>query len=174
MVMARCVKILLWGVPGCGKSTLVERVLAGLRRPARGFITKEIRESGRRLGFSIQTLDQRKGILAHRELPGPMRVGRYGVTLEDLESLAVPAISSCEPGTVLIIDEIGKMECLSSAFQQAVTRALEGPCEVLVTLGTGSHPFLRWVRNHREVLLVQVTFSNRDALVGQILEKLDG
>lgn len=171
--MARSVKILLWGTPGCGKSTLVERVLAELRRPARGFITKEIRESGRRWGFAIHTLDQRKGILAHRGLLSPVRVGRYRVKLEDLESLAVPAISSCDPGILLIIDEIGKMECLSRAFQQAVTRALEGPCEVLATLGTGSHPFLRWVRSHPKVLLVKVTVSNRDGLVRQILGELD-
>ena len=56
--------LLFTGVPGCGKSTLIERIIEELGRPACGFFTREMREGGRRVGFSITTLDGRSGILA--------------------------------------------------------------------------------------------------------------
>lgn len=170
--VAAPVKMLLWGNPGCGKSTLVERVLGRLCRPARGFVTREIREAGRRVGFSILTLDGREGILAHRQMRGSLRVGSYGVSLDDLEELGIASISHCGQGELLVIDEIGKMECFSGAFQEAVRQALDGPCDLLATLGKGGGPFMDWVRAHSKARLVQVTTANRDGLVDEILKEL--
>ena len=50
-----------------------------------GFVTEEIRESRRRRGFSVERLGGQRGVLAHVELPGPPRVGRYGVDVAALE-----------------------------------------------------------------------------------------
>ena len=55
--------ILVTGPPRSGKSTLIERVVEGLERPATGFITVEIRERNRRVGFAIATL---AGGIAHQ------------------------------------------------------------------------------------------------------------
>jgi len=43
--------LLLTGPPGCGKTTLLEKVIERTRVPCIGFVTKEIREAGRRKGF---------------------------------------------------------------------------------------------------------------------------
>jgi nucleoside-triphosphatase len=52
-------RILLEGRPGAGKSTVVRRLADRLGEdgiPVSGFLTEEIRESGRRLGFSLERL----------------------------------------------------------------------------------------------------------------------
>jgi nucleoside-triphosphatase len=64
--------------PGTGKTTTLQRLAELLRKrdaALAGFVTKEIRECGRRVGFSIETLGGERGTLAHHELPGPPRVG---------------------------------------------------------------------------------------------------
>jgi len=58
--------ILFTGPPRCGKSTLIEKIVKKINTPATGFFTREIRESGKRVGFSINTLDHRTGVLAHQ------------------------------------------------------------------------------------------------------------
>jgi nucleoside-triphosphatase THEP1 len=56
--------ILLTGPPRCGKSTLIEKLIKQIHRPVTGFFTREMKKKGRRVGFSIVTLDGREGILA--------------------------------------------------------------------------------------------------------------
>ena len=167
------VKILLTGPPGCGKSTLVEKVIQRLRRPASGFITREMREGKRRVGFSIKTLDGKEAILAHRDRKSPLRVGPYGVCLEEFEELALPSIKAAREGQVVVMDEIGKMEILSARFRKAVEEVLEAPWDLLATVGKGKDPFLLWVRSHPSVRLINVTLENREGLVEEILEALD-
>ncbi|RLN19664.1 cancer-related nucleoside-triphosphatase isoform X2 [Panicum miliaceum] len=64
---SRC--LLVTGPPGVGKTTLVMRVFETLRAShpnltIRGFYTREVRESGERVGFEVVTLDGRSGPLA--------------------------------------------------------------------------------------------------------------
>jgi nucleoside-triphosphatase len=82
--------ILITGSPGCGKSTLIEKVVLELHAPVTGFVTREIRERGVRVGFSIDTHDGKSGTLAHVDIESPLRVGKYGVAIQVLEELAVP------------------------------------------------------------------------------------
>jgi nucleoside-triphosphatase THEP1 len=53
-------KILLTGRPGCGKTTLIQRVVKDLALPAGGFYTEEIRQRGVRVGFKVVTLDAKR------------------------------------------------------------------------------------------------------------------
>ena len=54
-------KVLLTGRPGCGKTTLVRRVVKKLAQSAGGFYMEEIRKHRERVGFKIVTLDAEKG-----------------------------------------------------------------------------------------------------------------
>src|SRR5437773_2969363 len=58
-------KVLLTGRPGCGKMTLIKRVVNNLPRRAGGFHTEEIRDGVTRAGFKIVTLDVDDGVSAH-------------------------------------------------------------------------------------------------------------
>jgi nucleoside-triphosphatase len=162
--------LLVTGKPGVGKTTLVERLLERLRGSLRiaGFTTTEVREpAGRRLGFDIVTLDGRRGELARVGLQSPVRVGRYGVNLRGFEQLALPELSRRDVH-LIVIDEIGKMECSSGRFRRAVEDALDAPANVLATMGISALPFFRAIRERPDIEAISLTEQNRDALMDQL------
>lgn len=162
------------GRPGVGKTTVVLRVLEGFRGKAGGFITHEIREGRARVGFVVRDLEGREAIMAHRDFPGP-RVGRYGVSVEAFESVALPALRRALKGAdLVVIDEVGKMELFSEAFKELVLKAFEGGKPVLGTISLARDPFLERVKGMPGVRLLEVTPANRDSLPGMILEWLEG
>jgi nucleoside-triphosphatase len=166
--------ILLTGKPGVGKTTVMEGLAALLPRPA-GFVTSEVRERGRRTGFVIRTFDGEEARLADRGRGDGPRVGPYRVFLEGLDGIGVGAIDiGISQGRVILIDEIGKMEAKSPAFRSAVLRALEGPSDVVATLGISNEPFLASVRKRPDARLVEVTLSNRDDMPARVAAMLKG
>jgi nucleoside-triphosphatase len=56
-------KILLTGRPGYGKTTLIRRVVAGLRLPAGGFYTQELRAINRERPGTEVTLANREPLV---------------------------------------------------------------------------------------------------------------
>ncbi len=166
--------LLITGKPGVGKTTLVERVVERLRGSLRlaGFTTTEVCDpAGKRLGFSIVTVDGKQGELARVGLRSPVRVGRYGVNVQDFERLALPELSRRDVD-LIVIDEIGKMECSSGRFRRAVEDALDAPVNVLATIGISHLPFFQAIRARPDVELITLTERNRDALVGELSARL--
>ena len=164
--------LFLTGRPGVGKTTVIRTVVARLRGKAGGFYTEEIREGGGRTGFRLVALDGPVGTLASVNISSPVRVGKYGVHLHDLEEVGVKALWRAveQPDvSVLVIDEIGKMELASRAFREAVLAALDGPKVVLATVMARSHPWVDRVKATTGVELVEVTLANRQALPERIL-----
>jgi len=51
--------------------------------------TQEERVAGIRTGFLMRTVDGRKGYLATRNLPSELSYTRYGVNIENIETIAV-------------------------------------------------------------------------------------
>ena len=70
--------LLITGLPGVGKTTLMKRISEALMdlNPV-GFYTEEIREEGIRKGFELVSLDGRRAILSHTDIRSPYRVGKY-------------------------------------------------------------------------------------------------
>src|SRR5438132_14345400 len=116
-------RTLLTGRPGCGKTTLIKRIVSDLALPVGGFYTQEIRERGQRVGFKLITLDGKEAVFAHVDFPaavGPERVGKYGLDLSALEAIGVAAIrDAVRAERLTVIDEIGPMEIRSSSFREA-------------------------------------------------------
>jgi nucleoside-triphosphatase len=160
------------GVPGCGKTTVIRKVVSALEIPASGFYTAEERSArGARTGFSIRTLDGRSATLAKVGLESQYRVGRYGVDLESVDHLAVESIKVKDGPHLIVIDEIGKMECFSSLFRQAVEAALESVNPVLGTIAVRGSDFIRKIRSRPDVSLMEVTRENRDRLTKILTER---
>jgi nucleoside-triphosphatase len=129
-VPERPLRLLLEGRPAIGKTTVARRLAALLREasiPVSGIVTEELREGDRRVGFALETFAGGRGVLAHVDLPGPPRVGRYGVDLPAFERLALAALAASSAGGVVLIDELGKMELASEAFRAAVSELVELP-----------------------------------------------
>lgn len=170
-------RILLEGRPGAGKSTIARRLADGLSQdgiPVSGFLTEEIRENGRRLGFSLERFGGERGVLAHVDLPGPPRVGRYGVDLAAFERVAIPALEQAGKDEVAIIDELGKMELASDAFREAVAALLDRPVPVVATVQSASHAFTDALKRRRDVETMRVTTANRDELPELLAARLKG
>ncbi len=164
-------KILLTGPPGCGKTTLIRKVVELLECPASGFYTEEVRGiDGKRIGFDVVTLNGSRGVLSREGLPGP-RVGKYGVDLAFLEGVVLTGIEG-DTAPLLVIDEIGKMECFSRPFVKAVRDLLRGPAAVLGTVALSGSPFIMEVRTSPAIELIEVTLQNRNGLVEEIINRL--
>jgi nucleoside-triphosphatase len=177
--------LLLTGLPGCGKTTVLLRAIAQLEdlRLA-GFYTEEIREHGRRLGFKVAGLGGGSGVLAHADLKTGVQVGRYGVDLEAFNPLVQAEFGKAtgevdlfvidEIGKVdlFVIDEIGRMECHSPVFVAAVGKVLDSNVPVLATIALKGGGFVGEVKARRDVELLTVSAGNRDRLASEIAERI--
>jgi nucleoside-triphosphatase len=166
-------KILLTGVPGVGKTTLIREIARLLGGKAGGFYTEETREGRTRTGFDIVTLDGRRAALSRVNMASRFRVGKYGVDLDGLDSVAVRAVEdSIDRNQTIVIDEIGKMELFSEAFRHSVARAFDSPNLVVAVVMLKSHPFADQLKQRPGVETIEVTMSNRDRLAPDIVRKL--
>lgn len=74
---------------------------------------------------------------------------------------------------IVILDECGYLESNALRFQQAVYDALDAPVPILGVVRQMTAPsWLDAIREHPKVQLVNVTKTNRDALVPQLTEQL--
>jgi nucleoside-triphosphatase len=165
-------KILLTGRPGCGKTTLIKRIVKQLARPAGGFYTEEIRERGRRVGFRMITLDGQETVFAHVDFKKPERLGKYGLDLSALESVGVEAIrEAVRARQLVVIDEIGPMEIRSTIFRDAVNEALDSELLVLATIFARPLPFTNAIKSRPNVTLIEVRSDNRERLVSELSDR---
>jgi nucleoside-triphosphatase THEP1 len=163
--------IFLTGAPSSGKTTIIKKVIEGLDFPANGFYTEEEKVDGKRVGFLMKTLDGKKGYLAHQDIKSDFHVRRYGVSIENIENIAVPSITPIRKN-VIILDEIGKMECFSKAFKQAATNALDAPNIVIGTITFGGAEFIQEIKKRDDIEINEITMGNRNSLPDLILRKI--
>ena len=162
--------ILLTGLPGVGKTTIIKQLAYSLAtHQPDGFFTQEIREDGIRKGFELVTLEGRRQLLSHVNIPGPHRVGRYGVDLAGFDTLLEAIDLRHSSSRLVILDEIGKMECLSQRFIDEVEALLDSPKIVIATVGLKGGGFPATVRNRPDCQVVTVTLSNSSTLSSTLL-----
>jgi nucleoside-triphosphatase len=166
-------RILLTGPPQCGKTTVVQKVAAGWPGRAAGFYTREVRKAGIRLGFEIVTLAGDAVLLSHVDFPGPYRVGKYGVSLENFHRVALPALEVIPGVDLIVVDEVGKMECLSARFVAAMENLWAAPAPLLITVAAQGGGYSAALKAKPGKTLITVTPGNRDELPANLLNLLD-
>ncbi|KAG8305109.1 hypothetical protein J6590_076982 [Homalodisca vitripennis] len=172
-------QFLLTGPPGCGKTTLVEKVCGSLKKlniPVYGFYTEELRVRGRRQGFDVVTLDGQQAVLARILEPGVRHngpiVGQYAVNIPSFEQAVLPLLAKSETG-VGIIDEIGKMELFSKDFSNKVKQIFCENRVLLVTIPVRPLPYVdRLKSEHPSAVVIEVNGNNRDTLEPQLTKMI--
>lgn len=163
--------LLLTGPPGIGKTTVIQRVAERLPgRRLRGFYTEEIRQAGERRGFCAATFGGEEVVIAHVDLRGAPRVGRYGVDVPAIDRLVDRTLTDDEAADLFLVDEIGKMESLSPRFVATIERLLDGRRPIVATIGQRGGGLMARVRGRADIELWQVTGGNRDQLPARVLE----
>jgi len=162
------------GEPGTGKSTLILKVVRAVRSrgfSVGGFITGEIKDAGRRRGFTIEDLALgRQAIMASDELRVGPRVGRYRVNLRSLTEIGASSLAYAAASCDLIVcDEVGPMELFSPEIRREVTSILDADKLCLLTLHSKSRdPLCEYIRNHSRARIYEVTVETRDSLAKEL------
>lgn len=163
------VALLLTGRPGVGKTTVLRAAAEKLTAFVLvGFYTEEIRVGGERRGFRLITFDGQEAIFAHVDLPPP-RVSKYGVDVAAIDRFAATLRDPPDRAAIYLIDEIGKMECLSSRFVEAMRRLLDSGRPLVATIARRGGGFVEEVKRRRDVEVWTVTQATRDALPDRIV-----
>jgi nucleoside-triphosphatase len=172
-VEGKAKNILVTGLPGSGKTTLIRKLVEPLRplRPV-GFYTEEIREGAIRQGFRLVDLEGEALTLSHISIHSRYRVGKYGVDISGFETYLKSRAFLAAPGRTIIIDEIGKMECLSKGFVRMMSEILESDKILLATIALKGFGFIDEIKHRRDVQLIELTVQNRGILGAEILERM--
>ncbi|XP_015760593.1 PREDICTED: cancer-related nucleoside-triphosphatase homolog [Acropora digitifera] len=191
--------VLLTGSPGVGKTTLCQKLFEVLKEKGiqiQGFYTEEVRTSpkGSRVGFDVVTLNGQRGVLARIKgivvsftqkpfkliLPSRPHAGKIRPQhqVKSFEQLALPTIKiSSVSNTVVVVDEIGKMELFSQSFVNLVRELFASPqATILATVPITKQrpiPFVDELKCREDVTLIEVTRNTSDDLVSEVLRMLE-
>jgi nucleoside-triphosphatase len=127
-----------------------------------------VRRNGIRQGFTIAGLDGTTRVLADVSMTSDQRVGKYGVDVRGLDEY----LDTLHIGTgarLVIIDEIGRMEWMSSRFRAFVRHILDSSTPVIATVAMRADRDIEAVKARDDVHLFVLTRENRDRLAEEIL-----
>ncbi|CAO1406249.1 unnamed protein product [Diamesa tonsa] len=174
--------LLITGMPGVGKTTIIKKLLNDLKTKCKGFYTEEKRNSyNTRIGFNVTTTDNEDGILARissEMIPQPKtgskyQVGKYVVYVTEFEDMCLKLVDCEDDNTIIIIDEIGKMELLSKRFETAIGNLLKSKknLRVIATIPLKyTHNIIKDMKEHKNTKLFNVTNVNRESIYLEIIE----
>lgn len=112
-------------------------------------------------------------ILAHVNIHSLYRVSKYGVDIDALERVGVPALyGAVEQCDLVVIDEIGKMELFSPRFKEAVSQIISGEKRVLGTIMLNPNPWADTIKRQPQINLITVTRDNYQQVLARLLDWL--
>ncbi len=155
------------GRPGIGKSTFFIKIINLLGREGfkvGGIQSPEVRgPAGRRIGFRIKDLySGDEGWLARRNYPSPIRVGAYGVVIQDAERIIRKALGDAlSTADVIGVDEVGPMELRIPVFRDYLMKILDSdkPLILVVHYRLRDPRILGKLEGSERIVL---TYENRD------------
>jgi nucleoside-triphosphatase len=167
--------LLITGKPGCGKSTLISRVVKELQTfniKIGGISTPDFRSAkGRRRGFLIRdvaTGDEQ--VMAAIDISSDIHVGRYSVDVVAIRKIGVRAINQAiTEADIIVIDEIGKMELAVPEFKQCVVSALNSSKPVLGTIGLFlKSAFVTSIKQRSDVNIITLSRQKQEGVYREV------
>ncbi len=165
-------KIAVTGKPGIGKTTLCLKVYQKLKDKIKvdGFITKEVRDRGIRIGFKIVDLKSGEEFWLAKVGIGKVKVGKYVVFVENVDRFA-DKIREFK-GDLIIVDEVGPMELKSEKFIEAVNELVDSRENLLFTVHYKSkHWLVEKIRKNFKLYVLNE--ENRNKIADEIADAYD-
>ncbi len=165
-------KIAVTGKPGIGKTTLCLKVYQKLKDKIEvdGFITKEVRDRGIRIGFKIVDLKSGEEFWLAKVGIGKVKVGKYVVFVENIDRFA-DKIREFK-GDLIIVDEVGPMELKSEKFIEAVNELVDSRENLLFTVHYKSkHWLVEKIRKNFKLYVLNE--ENRNKIADEIADAYD-
>ncbi len=167
--MVEC-KILITGLPGSGKSTLVQELIKELegKKKIAGIITPEIREHGIRKGFKIIDLGgKEERVMASVDFK-PAAISKYGVSVENIDFIAGKFLEGFPGAELIVLDEIGPMEFFSKKFRELIDTIFSSGKVVIAVIHRSQ---VGRFRKHGEVIEVERERINelKERILNEIL-----
>ncbi|MGH4124209.1 MAG: nucleoside-triphosphatase [Clostridium sp.] len=168
--------ILLSGEPRVGKTTALKKIIQMIGEcNCTGFYTEEIRDDFDRVGFDCVSLDGRRKRIADVNLHSEIRMGRYGIDIEAFEDFALQAINnSSSSNKIIIIDEIGPIQLLSTKFKQAIKNILTSSTCVIGTIFYNKHDDVDEIKKISGIKIYSMTNENRSTIIENIFHEIQG
>jgi len=162
----KLLRLVITGRPGVGKSTLFNTVVSFLRENGvvvGGIIAPEMRVDGKRIGFKIvDLLTGEETWLARKDYAGSVRVGSYGVLVNEASKLVEKALSrALSEAFVVGIDEVGPMELKLPVFKPLLLKLLRSSKHLILVVhyNLSDREILSEIAKARRVVL---TLENRE------------
>jgi nucleoside-triphosphatase THEP1 len=76
------------------------------------------------------------------------------------------------PDQIVVVDEIGKMECFSRLFKETLLKVLSSDNLVIGSVAMKGDRFIQSIKKRGDVSLVSITEKTRDAALQLFFEKL--
>lgn len=173
-------RLIITGRPGVGKSTLFNSIVCVLRESGYrigGIIAPEVRERGLRLGFKvIDLISGEEAWLAKKGYESVVRVGSYGVVVDEADKLVKKALTTAiERADIIGLDEVGPMELKLPSFKPLLIRILDSrkPAILVVHFNLSDRDILLRLEKARKVVLTPENREHyRRVLPGEVLEAI--
>lgn len=174
-------KLLLSGEPGVGKSTVLSKLYEKYPLQIVGVIARDLRDAQNgRLGFSSGPLDNPTLLtIAHVTNTSTSRVGKYGVDLQALDSVADLLASQLDvaqkEAKVLIFDEVGLMQSYSEKLRKQIENVLKSNVPVVMAIkqDDSSSEWLKSIKTMQVTRLITITEESRDEVLNELSRYID-
>ena len=155
--------ILLLGEPRSGKTSLLESLIKS-HPSSQGVKTTEVTIGGERSGFIIENHKRESSTLATINGTSEHTVGKYAVYPEVVSSIFT-TVSPNETLSLLYVDEVGRMQTMSSAFSEKVISLLNSEVTCVITASPSfSSPLLDEIKERKDVIIVEITKETREVI----------
>ena len=155
--------ILITGLPGAGKTTLIKRLCIIFKEfnPV-GFVTNEVMEEGNIAGFEVNNLFGDNRIFAHTKLKSKVSVGKYKVDIKGFDTFLDQTFSREKKTGLYFIDEIGKAACESKKFGKIIISLLDAKKPVICTITDKGTGLISEIKKREDVSIYEVTELDRE------------
>jgi len=173
--------LFLQGPRGIGKSTLLSSVLAEIRADVGGFFVQRLFCRGEQVGFRLVAVESGEPYLLNREIgPGELEdldnviVKKTAVGWQRFpgvfETAGVQLVEGARRGKkrIVLLDELGDIELQAPGFRQAVLTLLDGSQRVVGVLKLSDNPFLRGIRERRDVEVYDLLPATRPQVLAVV------